>query len=90
MKLIIQIPCFNEENTLPITLSNLPRSVKDIDIIETLVIDDGSSDRTVELEHDFGVNHIVELGNHQGLASAFRVGLDESLRLGADIIVNTY
>ena len=89
MKLIIQIPCFNEENTLPITLSNLPRSVKDIDIIETLVIDDGSSDRTVEVAHDFGVNHIVELGHHQGLASAFRVGLDESLRLGADIIVNT-
>ncbi len=89
MKLIIQIPCFNEENALPIALSNLPKSVKGVGIIETLVIDDGSSDRTVEVARDFGVNHIVELGHHQGLAAAFRVGLDESLSLGADIIVNT-
>lgn len=89
MKLFIQIPCFNEENTLPIVLRNLPNSVQGVETVETLVIDDGSSDRTVEVAHQCGVKHIIELGQHQGLATAFRVGLDESLRLGADIIVNT-
>ncbi len=89
MKLIIQIPCFNEEATLPGTLADLPREVEGIETVEWLVIDDGSTDRTVEVARENGVDHIVRLTNNKGLAAAFQAGLDASLKLGADIIVNT-
>jgi glycosyltransferase involved in cell wall biosynthesis len=89
MKVIIQIPCFNEEDTLPATLVDLPRSIEGIDAVEWLVIDDGSTDRTVEVARENGVHHIVRLTNNRGLAAAFQAGLDASLKLGADIIVNT-
>jgi glycosyltransferase involved in cell wall biosynthesis len=89
MKLIIQIPCYNEENSLPATLRELPRGIRGIDEIEVLVIDDGSDDRTVEMARQAGVSHIVSLGKHQGLAVAFRSGLDACLWRGADLIVNT-
>ncbi len=89
MKLIIQIPCFDEEQTLPETLADLPRAIDGIDEVEWLVIDDGSSDRTVEVARAGGVSHIVRLTNNKGLAAAFQAGLDASLKLGADIVVNT-
>ncbi len=89
MKLIIQIPCYNEEGTLPVTLADLPRNIDGIDCIETLVIDDGSTDRTSEVAKRAGVQHVVRFTNNQGLARAFAAGLDASLRLGADVIVNT-
>ena len=89
MKLIIQIPCFNEEDSLPITLTALPKQIEGIDVIETMIIDDGSTDKTVDVASWNGVNHIVRLNRHQGLASAFKMGLSESVKLGADIIVNT-
>ncbi len=89
MKLIIQIPCFNEEETLPGTLADLPRATEGIEEVEWLVIDDGSTDRTVEVAREHGVHHIVRLTNNRGLAAAFQAGLDASLKLGADIIVNT-
>lgn len=89
MKLIIQIPCFNEEDNLPNTLSALPKQIDGIDIIETMIIDDGSSDRTVDVASWNGVNHIIKLNRHQGLASAFKTGINEAVKLGADIIVNT-
>ena len=89
MKLIIQIPCYNEEETLGITLKELPRELFGIDTVEWLVIDDGSKDRTVEVAHSWGVDRIVQLPQNQGLAKAFMAGLAEGLRAGADIIVNT-
>ena len=89
MKLIIQIPCFNEEGQLPETLSHLPRKVAGFDVVEWLVIDDGSTDGTVEVARALGVEHIVRLTNHKGLAAAFQAGLDAGLKLGADVIVNT-
>jgi glycosyltransferase involved in cell wall biosynthesis len=89
MKLIIQIPCFNEERTLPATLADLPREVPGIDVVEWLVIDDGSTDRTVEVARAGGVDHIVRLTNNRGLAAGFQAGLDACLKLGADVIVNT-
>jgi glycosyltransferase involved in cell wall biosynthesis len=89
MKLIVQIPCFNEEGTLPETLADLPREISGVDEVEWLVIDDGSSDRTVEVARAGGVSHIVRLTNNKGLAAAFQAGLDACLKLGADIIVNT-
>jgi glycosyltransferase involved in cell wall biosynthesis len=89
MKIIIQIPCFNEEATLPGTLADLPREIEGADTVEWLVIDDGSTDRTVEVAREHGVHHIVRLTNNRGLAAAFQAGLDASLKLGADIIVNT-
>jgi len=88
-KLIIQIPCFNEEQSLPITLADLPREVPGIDKVEWLIIDDGSTDRTVEVAAECGVDHIVRLPHNHGLAKAFAVGLDACLRKGADVIVNT-
>ncbi len=88
-KLIIQIPCYNEESTLPVTLAELPREVAGVDEVEWLVIDDGSGDRTSETARAHGVDHVVRLPRHQGLARAFVSGLDASLRAGADIIVNT-
>lgn len=88
-KLIIQIPCLNEAATLPATLADLPKSVPGIDIIETLVIDDGSRDGTAEVARQLGVNHIVRLTANKGLAAAFITGIDAALKQGADFIVNT-
>jgi glycosyltransferase involved in cell wall biosynthesis len=89
MKLIIQIPCFNEEAQLPLTLSRLPRQVPGFDVVEWLIIDDGSSDATIDVARARGVDHVVRLTNHKGLAAAFQAGLDAGLKLGADVIVNT-
>jgi len=89
MKLIIQIPCYNEEKTLPDVIRDLPRQVAGVDEIEYLVIDDGSNDRTVDVARDLGVHHIVSLGSNQGLATAFAKGIAKSLEAGADVIVNT-
>ncbi|MCI0453745.1 MAG: glycosyltransferase family 2 protein [Candidatus Dadabacteria bacterium] len=88
-KLIIQIPCYNEEATLGITLSTLPRSLPGIDVIEWLIINDGSTDGTIEVAKAHGVEHIINLNHHQGLAKAFIAGLEAGLEAGADIIVNT-
>jgi glycosyltransferase involved in cell wall biosynthesis len=89
MKLIIQIPCLNEEDQLPATVADLPRAVRGFDEVEYLVIDDGSTDRTIAVARSVGVHHIVKLTNNKGLAYAFQAGLDASLKLGADVIVNT-
>jgi glycosyltransferase involved in cell wall biosynthesis len=88
-KLIIQIPCYNEEKTLPVTLHAIPRSIKGVDKVEILIIDDGSTDRTVEVARENGADHVVKLTNNKGLAEGFLTGLDACLRLDADIIVNT-
>jgi glycosyltransferase involved in cell wall biosynthesis len=89
MKLIIQIPCLNEEETLPATIADLPRTVEGFDAVELLVIDDGSTDRTVEVARECRVEHIVRLTNNKGLAAGFQAGLDACLKLGADVVVNT-
>ena len=89
MKLIVQIPCFNEEATLPETVRDIPKHIDGIDRIEILVIDDGSRDRTSEVARELGVHHVVRNKRNLGLARSFRVGLDRCLALGADIIVNT-
>ena len=89
MKLIIQIPCLNEEHTLPKTLEDLPKQIEGIDSIEILVIDDGSTDQTVEVAKNLGVHHTLQFTNNKGLAKAFISGINQSLKLGADIIVNT-
>ena len=89
MKLIIQIPCLDEEQTLPATLADLPREVEGFDTVEWLVIDDGSTDGTVKVAREHGVDHIVRLTNNRGLAAGFQAGLDACLKLGADVIVNT-
>ena len=89
MKLIIQIPCLNEELSLPITLEDLPKQIEGIDSIETLIIDDGSTDKTVEVAKKLGVHHVLQFTNNKGLAKAFISGINQSLKLGADIIVNT-
>src|SRR5436305_11242065 len=89
MKLIVQIPCFNEEDQLPVTLSRLPREIPGFDVVEWLVIDDGSTDRTIDVARAHGVDHVVRLTNNKGLAAAFQAGVDASLKLRADVIVNT-
>ena len=89
VKLVIQIPCLDEEDQLPATLADLPRHVDGFDTVEFLVIDDGSSDATIDVARAHGVDHIVKLTNNKGLASAFQAGLDAALKLGADVIVNT-
>src|ERR687896_235096 len=89
MKLIIQIPCYDEEETLPSTLADLPREIAGIEAVEWLVIDDGAKDRTVEGARSSGGDHVVRLNKNKGLAAAFQAGLDACLKLGADIIVNT-
>ena len=89
MKLIIQIPCLDEEAQLPVTLAALPREVPGFDDVEWLIIDDGSTDRTIEVARAHGVDHVVKLTNNKGLATAFQAGLDAGLKLGADVIVNT-
>jgi glycosyltransferase involved in cell wall biosynthesis len=88
-KLIIQIPCYNEADALPATLTALPRNVPGIEVVEGLVIDDGSTDRTLEVAKAHGVDHLVSFPKNQGLAKAFSAGLKASLAAGADIIVNT-
>lgn len=89
MKLIIQIPCLNEANTLPAAVSGLPRALPGVDCIETLVVDDGSEDGTAAVARELGVDHVVVHRRNRGLAQAFRTGLDMALRLGADVVVNT-
>jgi glycosyltransferase involved in cell wall biosynthesis len=89
MKVIIQIPCFNEAEQLPATLRDLPEEIPGVETIEWLIVDDGSTDDTVAVARRLGVDHIVRLTNHKGLAAAFQAGLDACLKLGADVIVNT-
>lgn len=89
MKLIIQIPCYNEAETLPHTLGLLPRQIEGVDSVEVLIVDDGSSDDTVGAARQAGADHVISLPHHSGLAVAFSAGLDACLRLGADLIVNT-
>jgi glycosyltransferase involved in cell wall biosynthesis len=88
-RLIIQIPCLDEAQTLPATLADLPKSIPGIDLIEVLVVDDGSTDETVRVAREHGVDHIVSLGQRRGLATAFVTGIEACLKLGADYIVNT-
>ena len=88
-KLVIQIPCFNEESTLPGTLADLPREVPGFTSVEWLVVDDGSTDRTVEVARAHGVDHVVSFPHNRGLAAAFLAGLDAALCAGADVVVNT-
>lgn len=88
-KVVIQIPCYNEEDALPVTLGALPRSLPGVDEVEWLVVDDGSEDRTVEVAREHGVDHIVRFPRNQGLARAFVRGLEASVAAGADIVVNT-
>ena len=89
MKLIIQIPCYNEQDTLKAVINDLPREIEHIDAIEILIIDDGSTDKTVETARQADVDHIISLKTHKGLARAFAAGIEYSLKLGADIIANT-
>jgi glycosyltransferase involved in cell wall biosynthesis len=89
MKVVIQIPCYNEEVFLPQTVRDLPRVLPGVDVLEVLVVDDGSTDRTVEVARELGVHHIVRLKRNQGLAYAFMAGLEAALQAGADVIVNT-
>lgn len=89
MKLIIQIPCYNESETLEVALNDLPKQLEGIDEIEYLIINDGSKDNTVEVAKKWGVHHVVSFAQNKGLAKGFMAGLDECLRQGADIIVNT-
>lgn len=89
MKLIIQIPCYNEEQTLRQTINDLPKQLEGIDEIEYLIINDGSTDNTVEVARNSGVHHVISFKRNRGLAKAFMAGIDACLHLGADIIVNT-
>lgn len=89
MKLIIQIPCYNEEKTLPLTYIDLPKNIDGIETIETLIINDGSTDRTADIAKELGINHILNFKQNKGLAQAFEAGIHKCLELGADIIVNT-
>ena len=89
MKLIIQIPCYNEEATLGFTLSALPRQLPGVDRIEWLIVNDGSADRTVQVAQEHGVDHLVSFAQNQGLAKAFKAGIEACLKAGADLIVNT-
>ena len=89
MKLVIQIPCYNEEKSLPVTLNALPKKIDGIDEIEVLIIDDGSADRTVNVARELGVKHFAVLSHNSGLAKAFIAGINKALDIGADIVVNT-
>src|SRR5687768_15973903 len=89
MKVVIQIPCYNEEESLPVALAALPRALPGVDVVEWLVVDDGSTDRTSEVARAHGVEHVIRLPRHRGLAHAFMTALERSIQAGADIIVNT-
>ncbi|MCY4333425.1 MAG: glycosyltransferase family 2 protein [Litoreibacter sp.] len=89
MKLIIQIPALNEEETLAEAINAIPRSIDGVSSVEIMVIDDGSTDNTVQVAKDAGADHILRMSSHVGLARAFSAGVEEALSLGADIIVNT-
>lgn len=89
MRLFIQIPCLNEEKTLPLVLEHMPKEIPGIDDIQLLIIDDGCSDNTVEVARSLGVQHVVHHAKPMGLARAFRDGVDYALKHGADIVVNT-
>jgi glycosyltransferase involved in cell wall biosynthesis len=89
VKLIIQIPCFNEQEQLPGTLADLPRAVEGFEVVEWLIVDDGSTDQTIAVARAHGIDHIVRLTNNKGLAAGFQAGLDACLKLGADVVVNT-
>src|SRR3954465_12934594 len=88
MKLIIQIPCLNEEETLPATLADLPREVPGFESVEWLVIDDGPTAPTIKVARPNGVDQLAKLTNNKGLAAGFQAGLDACLKLGADVVVN--
>ena len=89
MKLIVQIPCLNEEKTLGATVRDIPREIEGIDKVEILVINDGSTDHTEKVARELAVDHIVTFSRNRGLGHAFKIGFDTCLELGADIIVNT-
>ena len=89
MKLMVQIPCLNEEETLPSTLNDIPREIDGIDQIEIVIIDDGSTDRTGEVAKENGADHVIRFSANRGLGHAFAAGMDYCIRAGADIIVNT-
>jgi glycosyltransferase involved in cell wall biosynthesis len=89
MKLIVQIPCFNEEETLPATFNDIPKQIAGVDVVEIMIIDDGSTDKTIEVAKKLGIHHIIVNKKNKGLARTFRTGINECLKLGADIIVNT-
>lgn len=89
MKVIVQIPCYNEEETLPQTFRDIPKEIEGVDTVEILIIDDGSTDKTIEVAKKIGVDHIIINSKNRGLARTFQAGLDACLKLGADIIVNT-
>jgi glycosyltransferase involved in cell wall biosynthesis len=89
IKLVIQIPCHNEEKTIGLTLSSLPRQIPGVDVVERLIVDDGSTDRTVEEAVAAGVEHVIRFPAKRGLAKAFMAGIEASIKAGADIIVNT-
>jgi len=89
LKLIVQIPAFNEEEHIAAVIHQIPRNIPDISTVEVLVIDDGSTDQTADAAYEAGADHVISLHRNRGLAAAFQIGLDASLRLGADIIVNT-
>ena len=88
-KLIIQMPCYNEEKTLPVALADLPREVAGFDVVEWLLIDDGCTDNSVQVAREYGVDHFVRFNKNKGLAKGFMAGIDQCLKLGADVIVNT-
>jgi glycosyltransferase involved in cell wall biosynthesis len=89
MKLIVQVPCHNEQETLPAVLAEIPRHIDGVDRVEVLVIDDGSTDRTVEVAREHGADHVISSRKNRGLARTFRYGLETAIQLGADVIVNT-
>ncbi len=89
MRLVVQIPCYNEEESLPRTLADLPRSVFGFDVVEWILVDDGSTDRSAEIARTHGIDHVVSLPGHRGLASAFLAGLEVALLRGADVVVHT-